>query len=102
MLVLARIVFKVGVLNQAEVAARFGHGSPDGSALTAIPLVTQKPHDARITPHKFFDDAVGTIGRTVVHYYNLAFDAIGQRCGKCAAKNRRDVLFFVEERNQNG
>ena len=100
--VLARIVFQVGVLNQAELAARFGHRGPDGRALAAIPLVAQKPHYARITPHKFFDDAVGAIGRTVIHHDDLAFDAIRQRSGKCPAKNGRDVLFFVEERNQNG
>jgi hypothetical protein len=81
---------------------RFGHRCPDGSALTAIALVAKKPHYAWITPYKFFDDAVGPIGRTVIYYYDLAFDTVRQRSGKCATKNRRNVLFFVEERNQNG
>jgi hypothetical protein len=54
-----------------------------------------------MTGGKFFDDTLGAIGGTVVHHDDLAFQATRQRSGERAAQERRDVFFFIEERNQN-
>ena len=101
MLVFARIVFQVGVLNQAVLAARLGDGGSDGRAFAAIPVVTEQTHQARMTRRKFFDDAIGAVGGTVVHHDDLAFHIVRKRRDQRAAQDGRNIFLFVEERNQN-
>ncbi len=86
MLVLARIVFEVRVLNQAVLAARLGDRGSDRRALAAIPAVTNQTHQAGMTRDKFFDDAIGAVGGTVVHHDDLAFQTIRQRSDQRAAQ----------------
>ena len=75
---LLRAGAEVRVLDQAVFTARLGDCGSNRRALTTVPAMTNETHQAGVTRHEFFDDAIGPVGGTIVHHDDLALQFIGQ------------------------
>jgi len=78
---------------------RFGEAS---RALSAIARKSDQMDAAGIPRGYLFDNLSRIVGGTVVHHNDFAREAGGQRRMNRSFQNCSDVLFFVEERHQNG
>src|SRR5438105_15903858 len=79
MTVFPRIVLEIGVLDDAELAARLLDCRPDRRALTPVAVVAEHPDPIRTGSGDLLGDLGRAVGRAVVDHDDLAIDAVGKR-----------------------
>ena len=64
--IVGRVVFQVGVLDDAQVPRRQLNGGPDGRALPLVGLVEVDPDEFRVSLPELLKDVVGAVRRAIV------------------------------------
>jgi hypothetical protein len=99
--ILGRVVFQIGILDDAEFAGGLLQPGADGGAFAGIDLVMKDADAAAVGSRQLFQYPCRAIGGTIVHDHNLRLDSLGKRGIQGAQDGSLDVLLLVINRHDN-
>src|SRR5271165_873011 len=99
--VLIGIVFEIGILDDAQFAARLANRTANGRSFALIGSGFEQANRARVFLGDSFYLGHGRIGRAIIHDDDLPVEAVWQRRSDHSLQQGGDKFLLVIQRYQN-